>query len=457
MANEVNTIGKEFSLKDLIKFTAAPVISKLFISLLSTLDDSLFISRYCGQNALAAFTIALPWFMLMDAVVMLICAVSTKCSILMGEKKNDQAHSCFTTIVLISLGIGCIFTTILSIFKIDILRFLGATDILLPYISEYMSISRFYIPLLYTTNLFARFYVVAGKPKVAVASTIIQTFCNFFFDWLFVVKMQIGIIGPAYANLISNIILTIIGIVFFTNKNHEIHFAKPVNEPFKLFGEVAKLGRSQCLTSIAVSLNTFICNQVLLNTGGESFVASFTIVNNIQFMFMQAFFGFLGSTSPIVSFAYGEKNSKKLANTMKRCTLLIQSLAILVGLFIMICKKPILSLYFTDLTDPFVVEMASFGMNVVPYCYNIFSFNILVQEYSVAVSNYKASTFLSIMENVVFANLTVILMPIIFGKEAVWFTFLVSELFTLVPSLYVVYTNKDVYGYGKDEIATFTD
>ena len=123
----------------------------------------------------------------------------------------------------------------------------------------------------------------------------------------------------------------------------------------------------------------------------------------------------------------------------------------------MVCKRPILSLYFTDLTDPFVVEMASFGMNVVPYCYNIFSFNVLVQEYSVAVSNYKASTFLSVIENVVFANLTVILMPIIFGKNAVWFTFLVGELFTLIPTLYVAYINKDVYGYGKDGIATFVD
>ena len=63
----------------------------------------------------------------------------------------------------------------------------------------------------------------------------------------------------------------------------------------------------------------------------------------------------------------------------------------------------------------------------------------------------------SVIENVVFANLTVILMPIIFGKNAVWFTFLVGELFTLIPTLYVAYINKDVYGYGKDGIATFAD
>ena len=68
---KTNTIGKEFTMPELIKFVAAPVISKLVISLLQTIDDSLFISRYCGKNALAAFTIALPWFMLVDAVIIM--------------------------------------------------------------------------------------------------------------------------------------------------------------------------------------------------------------------------------------------------------------------------------------------------------------------------------------------------------------------------------------------------
>ena len=197
---EVNTIGKEFTMMELIKFVAPPVVSKLVISLLSTIDDSLFVSRYCGQNALAAFTIALPWFMLVDAVVMVVCAVSARCSILMGEKKNEKAMDEFTTMVVISFFLGCIFIIILSMFKVPILKFLGATDELLPYISDYMNVSRFYIPLILVSNMFARFYVIAGKPKVAVLSTFIQIFCNLFFDWLLIVKLDIGIVGAAYGN-----------------------------------------------------------------------------------------------------------------------------------------------------------------------------------------------------------------------------------------------------------------
>lgn len=452
---KINTIGKEFSLFDLIKFTTASVVSKLFISLLSTLDDSLFISRYVGPNALAAFTIALPWFMLVDAIGMLLYAVSTKSSILMGEKKNDEANDCFTTMLVIAGCVGLVFTLILTFFKKPILTFLGATDILYPYMDEYMKISRFYTPLVFITNIFAKYYIVAGKPKFAVFTTVVQTICNFFFDWLFMVQLRTGIIGTAYANLISNVTLTIIGIIFFCDKNKEVHFSKLLEKPFKLLAETFKLGRSQSLTSLAVSLNTLICNAVLLANGGEDFVAAFTIVNNVQFMLMNAFFGFLGATSPIVSYAYGEKNAKKLSNTLKRCTLLIECLSVLLGLIVFTCKKPILLLFFGDNVNSFVASTAAYGLSIVPFNYPIFSFNVLVQEYAVAVANYKASTKLSIIENVIFANIVVIALPLIFGRDSVWFTFLVSECLTLTFSLFAVYNNKDVYGYGKDEIASF--
>ena len=442
---------------ELIQFVAAPVISKLVISLLSTLDDSLFISRYCGQNALAAFTIALPWFMLMDAVVMVLCAVSSKCSMLMGEKKNDEAKSSFTTMVIIAFIVGCFFTIILSLFKIPILRFLGATDQLIPYVSTYMNVSRFYIPLLIVANLFNRFYVIAGKPKVAVISTFIQIICNLFFDWLLIVKMGIGIVGAAYGNLAGNILMVLLGIAFYGNKNEEIHFAPPIRKPWPLLKSVWKLGRSQGLNSLAVSLNCFIINYVLLAEGGETLVAGFTVVNNVQFMFMNAFFGLIASLSPIVSYAYGERNANKLSKIIKKSVILIESLSLIVAVFIFVCKNPILYLYFADNASNVVRNMASYGLTIVPFCYGIFSFNILVQDFLIAVGNPRVSAFLSITENVVFANLVIIVLPKIFGINAIWYTFLVQELFTLIFTMIVVYKNKDVYGYGKNGIASFLE
>jgi len=456
-SQSTNTIGKELSMKELIKFVSAPVVSKLFMSLLSTLDDSLFISRYCGKNALAAFTIALPWFMIIDAFTMVICAISTKCSMLMGEKKNDEANSSFTTMVLISVVVGTIFSVILSIFKIPILRLLGATDIILPYMSTYMNISRFYTPLVLVTNIFARFYTVAGKPKYAVVASTIQIVCNLFFDWLLVARLNYGVAGVAIGNLAAFILLTILGIFFFSNKKREVHFEKPLKDIKPLIKSVWELGKPAGLTSVAVSLNCFIINYVLLRQGGETLVAGFTVVNNVQFMFMNAFFGLISSISPFISYAYGEKNPRKLTKIIKKEVILVELLSLFVSIFIFIAKNGFIYLYFGTNGEEIIKAMASYGLTIVPFCYSIFSFNVMVQDCLIAVGNHKISTILSIIENVIFSNAVILILPVLFGSNAIWYSFLIQELLTLIFTLIAVYKNADIYGYGKSGIATFID
>ena len=54
---EVKTIGKDYTLAGLARYVAAPVITQFALSMLQTLDDSLFLSRYVGTEALAAFSL----------------------------------------------------------------------------------------------------------------------------------------------------------------------------------------------------------------------------------------------------------------------------------------------------------------------------------------------------------------------------------------------------------------
>lgn len=454
---QTNTIGKEFTMSELIKFVSAPVVSKLFISLLSTLDDSLFISRYCGPNALAAFTMGMPWFMVVDFFVMVIGEVSTKCSILMGQRKNDEAKSSFTTMVIIAFAIGLLLTTILSLFRVQIFTFLGATEELLPYVLAYINVSRWYMPLYIMTTIFNRFYVIAGKPKMAALTTTIHIACNLFCDWLFIVKLNTGIVGAAYGNLAGNAILCIIGFIFYSNKDHEMHFAKPLSKPWQLIKDVWKLGRAQGLTSLSVSLNVFIINQILMMYGGERLVAGYTVVNNVQMMFMNAFWGFNGTVAPLVSYAYGEKNPGKLSRVIKKSTILIEGLSLIVAIFIFLFKQPLLYLYFAKNTDEVVKQMAAYGLSIVPFVFWVFSFNCMARDFFVAVGNYRVSMFLSIMENIVLGNLVYILLPMWFGVNAIWYGLLVQQLLTFIFTFICVYINKDVYGYGKEGIASFTE
>ena len=74
-----------------------------------------------------------------------------------------------------------------------------------------------------------------------------------------------------------------------------------------------------------------------------------------------------------------------------------------------------------------------------------------------SLGNIKSSTFITILQEVLFSNLTVVLLPLLFGVKGVWFSFLAGNVLTLIFTIIVVYLNRDNYGYGRNGIALMVE
>lgn len=443
--NQTNTIGKDYTTVELIKFVAPPVLAQFSMSLLSTLDDGLFLSRYVGTTALAAFSIAMPVFMLFMAISELFNGASVLCSTKMGEGKTEEAQSNFTSIVILAAFFGCIVSLISRLFLDQIIVFLGGTEILFPYVKAFLSIGVWYIPLILVNHIFSRFYVPAGNSKMSLYITLINAFCNFFFDWVFIVRMRIGMVGSAYANLIANIVVFIIGLVFFSRRSSEIHFTKPYRNMFATLWQSVKFGFPPFLTNVAIAVNSFIANQVLLFVGGEDSVSAYTIINNIQFMFMSGVWGLTGAVSPIVSYAYGEQNREKIKRIIKQIIMITTGLIGIIVLVYLLGKNPLLKLYLKSDASDAVRQMAAHGLTIAPLGFLFFGYNVLAIDTFLALHEKKTSTILSVLENVICANLTMLTLPYLFGVAGVWFAFPVGEILTFAGTLYFVLRNKKQY------------
>ena len=443
--SEANTIGKDFSTRELIRFTAPPVISQFAMSLLSTLDDGLFISRYVGPNALAAFSIAMPAFMLMMAVSELFNGASVLCSTKMGEGKNEEARRNFTSIVILAAGFGVLFSLITAVFMEPIIRFLGGTDVLFPYIKIFLSVGVWYLPLILVNHVYGRFYVPSGNSGMSLYTTLLNAVCNFLFDWLFIVKMGLGMIGGAYANLIAHILLFIIGTVYYSRKKSEIRFARPKENMFAVLSQSVRFGFPPFLTNMAIAVNAFIANQVLLRVGGEESVTAYTIINNIQFMFMSGLFGLSGAVSPIVSFAYGEKNKAKILKTIGQIIKLTTGLVLIIILTYLLGKNLLLSLYLKSDAGPNIRQMAAHGLTIAPMGFLFFGYNVLAIDTFLALHEKKISTALTFLENLIFANLTILTLPRLFGVTGVWYAFPIGEILTFGGTLFFVLRRKNRY------------
>ncbi len=440
-----NTIGKDYTTLELIKFAAPPIFAQFSMSLLSTLDDGLFLSRFVGTNALAAFSIAMPIFMMFMAISELFNGASVLCSTKMGEGKGDEANRDFTSIVILAAAFGFIVTLIGWIFMDQVITFLGGTEILFPYVKDFMSIGVWYIPLILVNHVFARFYVPAGNSRMSLVTTLTSAFLNFFFDWLFIVNMRMGMTGSASANLIANVVVFIIGMVFYSRKSSEIHFVKPESNMFVTLWHSVKFGFPPFLTNVAVAVNSFIANQVLLHVGGEESVSAYTIINNIQFMFMSGMWGLTGAVSSIVSYAYGEQNRAKISKIIRQIIKITTGLIAIIVLFYLLGKTPLLKLYLKSDASEAVRQMANHGLTIAPMGFLFFGYNVLAIDTFLALHEKKKSTILSILENVICANLTMLTLPYLFGIPGVWFAFPVGEILTFAGTMYFVIRSRNKY------------
>lgn len=445
---QTKTIGKDYTLLQLARFSRPAVLNELVINLLYTIDDGLFISRYIGSNALAAFSVLFPLFMIHNSPAILLGGVSSLASRKMGEGKSQEARADFTAMVLF-VGVLGIFTGAFErIFMDPILKLLGATEIIYPYARDFVKIGALYLPLTLVSTIFRRFYVPAGKPKMELLTTVLNVSTNLFFDWYFVVYKRVGMVGTAYANLIATLLMVVIGLLFYADRKCEVRFTSPSRDLIPLLKESSRYGISSFLSNMSVGLSSLVSNYAILYWGSEQYLAAYSIVGNIQWAFMGCFFGLFDTSGPIISYATGERNIEKLNKTFRQVVILTAVLSGILVICFLLFGGLVADLYIAEGAKDYK-DLINYGMKIAPYSFLIFGYNLGARITFASLGNHRTSAVLTFLQEVLLANVTVVVLPLMFGITGVWFSFLLTNILMLFFSIGAVYVNRDNYGYGK--------
>ena len=432
---DVKTIGKDFTIIQLIRFVASPIGTQILLSLLMSLDDSLFITRFIGTEGLAAFSVLWPVFMFFDSISSIFTAAATYCSNLMGEKKNEEAYSAFATTTIIAIVFGLICTIVIKILIKPILVLLGCTQMLWPLCMEQFRVQCWFVATSFVSRLFSTFYVVAGRPKIATFTTIVSTILNVFFDYLFTGVLHIGMAGTAYANGIGHIFNIIFGLIFFTRDECEVKLGKPNSNIRKLVPTLVKIGFPRTAMNLAMSINSIISHRTLLVYSDETALSANSIVNSIQYMFMAGYFGLSDSISPIICYAHGEKNETKLKRVIKQYLEITIGLTLFIILLYFVITNPLLNIYLGVGNDLELRQMCEYGLAISPFAFIFLGISVYSQTIFTDIQKSKISTFITVMENVAFSNVTVVVLPYLFGINGYWYSFIVTEFLTTILAM----------------------
>lgn len=434
-----------FTYGKLIKFTLPSVIMMIFTSIYGVVDG-IFVSNFVGKTPFAAINLIWPVAMILGAVGFMIgtggCALVSK---IMGEGDKEKANEVFSMLIYVSMVIGIVLAILGFVFMRPIAILLGAEGDMVDDAAMYGRVLSVALPFFLLQNEFQSFLVAAEKPKLGLFITVAAGITNIVFDALLIMVFHKGLVGAAWATAISQIVGGIIPLMYFIFSQKSVLKLGKCSFDSRAFIKTCVNGSSEMMTNISMSLVSMLYNFQLLKLAGENGVAAYGVIMYVNFIFVAAFIGYSVGSAPIVSFNYGAGNTDELKSLFKKSMMIILVSGILMTILGFALASPLSHIFVGY--DNELLEMTKRGFYIYTLSFLIAGFNIYGSAFFTALNDGVVSAIISFLRTLLFQVVAVLVLPIFFKLDGIWYAVIVAELLALMVTIGFLVAKRGKYQY----------
>ena len=439
-------LSDHFTYRKLIRFVLPTSAMMIFTSIYGVVDG-LFVSNFIGKTPFAAINLIMPFIMILGGMGFMVgtggTALVTK---ILGQGDEKRANRTFSLCILFTVLLGTVLTAVGVTCTRPIARLLGASPAMMDDCVLYGRIViAFTVPFM-LQSVFQSFLAAAEKPKLGFLVTVAAGCTNAALDALFIVGFHWGLTGAALATGIGQCVGGLLPIFYFRKKRETCHLylCRPSRE-FRQLLAICANGSSELMNNISASLVSMLYNLVLMAKIGEDGVSAYGVLMYVQFIFVALEVGYSVGAAPIVGYHFGAENRDELKNILRK-SLLLMSIA---G----ICLAGLAEVLAVPLAHLFVgYDATLYALTV--HAFHIFSFsflfagiNIYMSGFFTALNNGGVSALIAFLRTLVFQSASVLLLPLLFGVDGIWWAIAAAEIFALAVSLTALLLNRKKYGY----------
>ena len=439
-------LSDHFDYGRLIRFTLPSIAMMIFTSIYGVVDG-FFISNLVGKTAFASVNLIMPYIMILGGVgAMLGVGGSALVAKTLGEADIPRARRYFTMMLYLMVGTSAFFTAV-GILELRPVGYLfGATDAMIEDVVTYGTICLLFNIALQAQYTFQSYLIVAEKPKFALAVVIAAGVTNMVLDFLFMAVLKLGVAGAAMATGLSQFVAGIIPFVWFLSRKNTsaLRFTKTRLEIWPMLRACAN-GASEMLSSISGSITGILYNYQLMKYAGEDGVAAYGVIMYAAFIFLGVFAGYSQGSSPIMGYHYGAQNHKEMKNVLKRSLILLGLSGFVLTALAIGFARPISSIFVSYDAALLDMTVRAFTICAIPLLF--MWFNIYTSAFFTALNDGAVSAAISFMRALVLPVLCIILMPMVWQLDGVWYSLVGSEVLGVFVSLFFLIGKKKKYHY----------
>ena len=204
-------------------------------------------------------------------------------------------------------------------------------------------------------------------------------------------------------------------------------------------------GASEMLSSVSGSITGILYNLQLMKYAGEDGVAAYGVVMYAAFIFLGVFNGYSQGSSPIVGYHYGAQNHREMRNVLKRSLILLGSAAVVLTALAIVLARPIASIFVGY--DAALLDMTARAFTICATPFLVMWFNMYTSCFFTALNDGAVSAAISFMRALVLPVICIIVMPMLFQLDGVWYSLVGSEILGVFVSLHFLLGKRKKYQY----------
>lgn len=438
-------LSDHFTYGRLLRFTMPSIVMMVFTSIYGVVDG-IFVSNFAGKVPFAAINLIMPYLMVFGTLGFMVGTGGTALiSMNLGMGDRKKANEIFSMLTAVSIIGGVVLTVISILFLRPAAELLGAEGQMLEDCVTYGMIVQTALTAYILQYAFQSFCVAAEKPNLSLVMMVTAGVCNIVLDAIFVAVFRWGLVGAAVATAIAQILGAMIPLVYFFRPNPSILRLGKFQLDGKALLRTCINGSSELMSNLSMSLASMLYNLQLIHYAGEDGVAAFGVIMYLNFVFLSVYIGFVIGTAPIIGFNHGADNRVELKNVFRKCLVLLGIFSGAMVLCAELLAVPLSGVFVSY--DPALMEMTARGLMIYAVSFIFIGFNMFSSSMFTALNNGVVSAVLSFLRALIFQVAAILILPVFWGLDGVWWANAAAELAALAVTVFCFIKYRNRYQY----------
>jgi len=423
----------------LLRDQAIPASAGILVMSIYGIVDTIFVGLWVGSLGIAAITVVQPITFLIASIGMAIgIGGASIISRAFGENNDEKAFLTFGNQVGLNLLFGVLFVIIGFLFIDQILSLFGGRGNILEPAKTYFKIVLLGVPFLGWAMMSNNVIRAEGYPRIAMLTIMIPAVVNIILDPIFIIWLDMGLAGAAWATTISYIASALFATWFFLKGDSQLKLSrKYLKADIPIIKEIGALGSVTFARQGTISLLSMVLNNSLFVYGGEIALSIYGIISRLL---MFANFPVIGITQgfvPIVGYNYGAKLIGRVKKMIRLSMVSATIIAISIFTVIMVFAPQIVSIFTNDTT---LIQRTTPALRAVFLATPLIAINLLGSAYFQAIGRARPAFILSLSKQGFLLIPLIFILPLQFGIYGIWYSFPIADVgAAFITAIYLKY------------------